>query len=362
MTRRTLLLASILLMTVGVFGTAERAGADAGTKKIIENVCCCKFNSTNGAREQCQAKQFDPGYTNCEEEFGAGYRQEPDLQKYCVYGPPSSSVTGCEPTRYDTGDLLPYCTRCGECGLEDFLQLFVNLYSFALHNILAPLAIFFFVVGSVVLLTAAGYSERIELGRNIISQTVAGVIIVLLSWVVIDTSIYLLTGSPDRLVFGKKWYGGEDLSYPCIKAGEPLHANCSGNNVTALQRSLAAMGYEIDKEGVYDNTTQTSVRQFQQDANSKLVVPFAFDSCSVLLWDQVFHTDWQGVGGVDTVNLCLVNQDNNSLLGCNADPVSLQQNTLPTNGLADTKTQELAAVLSSSSFAGEYQTYCLSTK
>lgn len=113
--------------------------------------------------------------------------------------------------------ILPPCTETGNCNASDFLLLFINLYKFGLE-ILAPVAILFFVIGGIVILTAAGYSERIERGKKILSQVIAGVFIVLLSWVIIDTSVFLLTGDENRTVFGTPWYEG--FIYECDSGAE----------------------------------------------------------------------------------------------------------------------------------------------
>lgn len=134
---------------------------------------------------------------------------------------------------------LPPCTACGRCGFEDFLQLFVNLYHFGLE-ITGPLAVLYAIVGGVILLTASGYENRYKLGRDILSQVVAGLIVVLMSWVIVDTTVFLLTGKEERTVFGQPWYQGftyEETGGPVCQ-GQPTPAPTSLGSCSDLE-SLA---------------------------------------------------------------------------------------------------------------------------
>ncbi|MBI4414959.1 MAG: hypothetical protein HY566_01830, partial [Candidatus Kerfeldbacteria bacterium] len=151
------------------------------------------------------------------------------------------------------GKILPPCTCDGSCTLESFIQLFANLYQFGLE-ILLPLGAFFIVVGSIVLLTASGYANRIDMGKNIVRQAVTGTIIVLLSWVIIDTAIVLITGGRENTVFGRPWYAG--FTYAC--SGN-LSNGCTGASVNMLQTNLRSLGYNLPSSKIYDAKTAAAV-------------------------------------------------------------------------------------------------------
>lgn len=188
----------------------------------------------------------------------------------------------------DPGKILPPCTCTGNCQLSDFVQLFVNLYAFGVH-IAAPLAIFFLIVGSVILVTASGYSNRIEMGKTIITQAVTGLVIVLVSWVIIDTAIFVITGNLDRSVFGKPWFGG--FTYTCDDS--LLYQGCTGANVGNLQRALRSLGYNVTVDRDYGLETTAAVTQFQSDANT-VYVAIAQNACGgrtggTEVWGWVFN-------------------------------------------------------------------------
>lgn len=222
----------------------------------------------------------------------------------------------------DPGDILPPCTCSGDCQLTDFVQLFVNLYAFGVH-LAAPLAVFFIIVGAVILVTASGYSTRIEMGKTIITQAVTGLIIVLVSWVIVDTAIFLITGNGDRAVFGKPWFSG--FTYVCD--GDNLYQGCTGGNVSNLQRNLNVYGYTLVVDGSYGPQTAAAVRQFQQDANTVFVAN-ALLACG------------GRAGGIDVWNSVFGKNCNPPAGECAVPEETAAAFRLPVNGAAATKTQE----------------------
>src|SRR5690606_37025952 len=140
----------------------------------------------------------------------------------------------------DPGVILPPCV-CSEgvpgatgCGLRDFFDLFINLYKFGLQ-IAAALGVLYVIIGSVVLITASGYQNRITMGKTMITQAVTGLVIVLLSWIIIDTTVFIITGDRTLTITGKPWYGGL-TTYACKET--ELRLNCSGDTVRTLQNNL----------------------------------------------------------------------------------------------------------------------------
>ncbi len=79
----------------------------------------------------------------------------------------------------------PPCTWC------HLSQLFKNLIDFAIY-IIFPLAVVMIIVGGGFIMTAAGSTERVSKGREIITAAVVGLLIALLSWLLIDTIIKIV--------------------------------------------------------------------------------------------------------------------------------------------------------------------------
>ncbi len=73
------------------------------------------------------------------------------------------------------------CTDSDEketpCGLDDLIQVFIN-FGMILLGLTGSLALFFFIYGGYVWLTSGGSPERITKGKNIIVQSLIGILIV----------------------------------------------------------------------------------------------------------------------------------------------------------------------------------------
>ncbi|MEK7570209.1 MAG: hypothetical protein AAB515_02110 [Patescibacteria group bacterium] len=82
-------------------------------------------------------------------------------------------------------NLVGYTTS-GNCTLNDFLQLFINLFGWMLY-IISILAVVMFFIGGGTLLTSAGSEERVRTGKAILTNTVIGIAIALGSWLIINT-------------------------------------------------------------------------------------------------------------------------------------------------------------------------------
>lgn len=72
------------------------------------------------------------------------------------------------------------------CTLNDFLQLFVNLFSWGMYmiSILGMLMLF---VGGGTMLMSGGSEERVRKGKAILTNTIFGIVIALGSWLIINT-------------------------------------------------------------------------------------------------------------------------------------------------------------------------------
>ncbi|MFA6272521.1 MAG: pilin [Patescibacteria group bacterium] len=107
----------------------------------------------------------------------------------------------------DTGNFLPPCTCSGQCKLTDFLALGANIMKYAV-GALAAVAIGFIINGGFTLLMAMGNSEKIDSGKKQLGGTFKGVAMVMLTWILVSTIIFFLTGKSDGLLFGRgeKWW------------------------------------------------------------------------------------------------------------------------------------------------------------
>ncbi len=244
----------------------------------------------------------------------------------------------------NVGKILPPCTKCGECEIVDFLKLFQNLYEFGLQ-LAIPLGIFFLIVGGVLLLTASGRSSQIESGKTIIRQSITGLIIILVSWIIVDTGVYLITGSNKGTIFNKSWY-----SFEYICSDEDLTAGCSGDNVRTWQQYLINLGYTGARaNGKYDPATVSAVKAFQTDA-ARLVVEDGFLSCSPPLWKTVMNMT------------CVINDSNQCVVAYDKIVAVLPKIT----GSLDPKTQSLLTTLNGSDpethqkYSATYKDHCLS--
>lgn len=102
---------------------------------------------------------------------------------------------GCPAVRAE--GLLPDCDISREaggrpCALDDFLVLAVNLINYMLA-IAGSLALLFFIYGGFTWLIAAGNSDKVSKGKEILSSAALGILVVLASWMIVNfvyTTLY----------------------------------------------------------------------------------------------------------------------------------------------------------------------------
>jgi len=110
------------------------------------------------------------------------------------------------------GGLVPCGRRCEDpdtaiceccpCTLCHFFVLAKGVIDFVTLNIVTPLGVLMLVIGGGLFLTAAGDPGRINQGKGIIKAVIIGLIIIFVSWLIVDTIIsFLTTGSPFATVF-----------------------------------------------------------------------------------------------------------------------------------------------------------------
>lgn len=95
------------------------------------------------------------------------------------------------------------CKEEGDCTLNDFAQLGINVTNMIL-GIVGSLALLFFIYGGLMMIISSGKSEAVQKAKTILTNAVIGLVIVFTSWVIINFAVTILTGS--NTIFGNPWY------------------------------------------------------------------------------------------------------------------------------------------------------------
>jgi len=95
-------------------------------------------------------------------------------------------------------DISVECYCCGDCGLNDFVNLFVDAANY-LFGIVGALALLFFIYGGVLWLTAGGKAEQIERGKKVLIGAVIGLVIVFGAWLIVQFVMTALGVKPEFL-------------------------------------------------------------------------------------------------------------------------------------------------------------------
>lgn len=85
----------------------------------------------------------------------------------------------------DTGSLVP--CNMGECTLCDVFQLFVNVVGYLLLYIVPFIATFLFLYGGINFYLSGGEPEKVSKGREIITHTLIGILIIYGAWVIVNS-------------------------------------------------------------------------------------------------------------------------------------------------------------------------------
>ncbi|MFA6198216.1 MAG: pilin [Patescibacteria group bacterium] len=103
----------------------------------------------------------------------------------------------------NTGRILPACACTGDCSVNDFIIMFINIAQL-LMSLVGLLALLYFVAGGFDWITSGGSSEKVTSGRSKMINAVIGLVIVIAAWAIMNTVYYVFTGS--NTVFGAKWF------------------------------------------------------------------------------------------------------------------------------------------------------------
>ena len=122
---------------------------------------------------------------------------------FCFFAVNVGLAQGILPT--PTGANPSGCTssNCGNYTLNDFVQLGVNVANWIL-GIVGSLALLFFIYGGLWMIISSGKSEEIQKAKTILTNAIIGLIIVFMSWVIINFTVSVLTGG--KGIFGRPWY------------------------------------------------------------------------------------------------------------------------------------------------------------
>ena len=95
-----------------------------------------------------------------------------------------------------------------DCSLCDFLYLLLKLANWGL-SIMGAVALLGFVIGGVIWLTSAGSQNQISMGKNILTGTLMGIIIILSAYIIVNFTVSALTGQWGKFYTKqglKEWY------------------------------------------------------------------------------------------------------------------------------------------------------------
>lgn len=179
------------------------------------------------------------------------------------------------PTQQDKEANPPlFITTTGQCGFNDFVQLFINLANWGL-GVLAALALLFTIWGGFTLVISHGNADQVREGKATIWGGVLGAIIVLTAWIVIGAVVSAFSESGPVLFAGTRYARTFSGRSPCpsnYKAcvTTALKLNCrddrkNNDAVSKSQTILADLGcYLIDIDGCFGPKTDAGVRLFQK--------------------------------------------------------------------------------------------------
>jgi hypothetical protein len=98
------------------------------------------------------------------------------------------------------------CINQGNCDMCDFVQLFIGLANWG-YSILSLVALVFLIYGGIMFILSGGTMgseqnpSRLIKAKKILSGTFTGLILILGSWIIVNTIIVALTGNPEGVIF-----------------------------------------------------------------------------------------------------------------------------------------------------------------
>ena len=92
------------------------------------------------------------------------------------------------------------CIVIGECSAEDFAKVAFEIARivFAAAGVAA---LIFFIVGGIFMLVSGGNQTYIARGKLILRSAVIGIVIIFLSWIIVNLIVVAITGDPTGTLF-----------------------------------------------------------------------------------------------------------------------------------------------------------------
>lgn len=202
-------------------------------------------------------------------------------------------VSDCQVGRFISD---PICACCGDCTLDNFLGLGINIANI-IFKYLGIVALILFIIGGLRWITSGGSSEKIAQGKRIITAAVVGIVIVVFATLIVrifgetigvEMEEYLNVSdieAPRRPELAIEDEDIEGLWDVCVYPEQrdpftwwcfdcPVHGanqGCERGPVGDYIASLEGLGYS-DCWGIsetkFDNLTQACTQDFQTDYNS----------------------------------------------------------------------------------------------
>lgn len=158
------------------------------------------------------------------------------------------------PILYTFGKGLVPCGGEGEdpCTLCHFFVLIKRVIEFLSIDVAIPLVAIMGFVSAILFVTAHGNPQWITRARQTITAAVIGFIIVLGSWVIVNTIVVIATGNSAGEVFGKPWYKIQCSS----GGGTPQLPNqqglAQGESLDPQEVEMAENMQEAESKGNYE--------------------------------------------------------------------------------------------------------------
>lgn len=91
--------------------------------------------------------------------------------------------------------IVPCGTAGNLCKLCHLWLLASNVINFIAFTLAIPIAILSFVAAGVLFLISGGNENRVALAKSIFTNTIIGIVIIFLAWLIVDTLIKSIAGS-----------------------------------------------------------------------------------------------------------------------------------------------------------------------
>lgn len=140
------------------------------------------------------------------------------------------------------------CTRC------DSFKLAHNVISFILYGLVPPVAAVLFIAGGLMILLAGAYPAWIATGKKIFWNTFIGLLIILASWLIVNT--FIQSFGPDQVKGSWFKFTCPPITGPGGAGGPPAGQINACIQCPAYPGRITAGGRPVQCTGLYVNTNQ----------------------------------------------------------------------------------------------------------